>query len=485
MAVYNANDFFKGEIQSPAPTSVSQPKTFGQHITDLAHGITNFVGAKGISDEFGASLAHATVPAAQKPYVDFPSFKTVAGSAIQAGANLIPGAGKGFGLLGKTAIGAGTGYAFDVGSNLQQDTQTPFAPGIGTAVGGALPVAGAVIKPATAIVGRLMKGLGSGLSGVSSETIDKILQNPEFAQKASAKLAKSGNNRVLEDNARTIINGVGQIGREASNAYGEGLDSLAHTDINPDTLKAGLLQTLDKHGVGVGEGGRLDFSNAEFLDPKVQQRAEKVVNHINQFPDLSGKGVRKIMDTVDTAKFKSAPDGDRQAFNAFMGDLKSSLKESVSKSTDKLGEINQKYSTDMQLSEAAQNIFGKVNFRNLPEVVRASQRLENLFSQKGLAPEVVDNFLKRIGVNPEEFKTTEAVRQIDNVKQPANSQGLSMGEVARSVTSAVVTPDMVKNLSIVTGLSKQKLSPILQQMKPVARNILIQALLQANTDNSQ
>ncbi len=414
--------------------------------------------------------------------VDVPA---LAGDYLKAGANFIPGAGEGASFAAKTAIGAGTGYAMDVGNKLANNKDSAFTPGAGTAIGGTLPVAGAVIKPASAIVGRLLKGLGSGLSGVSTETIDRIVENPDIAKRAAQKLAKSGNNKVVEDNARMILNGVSKIKKEASSAYSKGLESLSTVDINPDTLKGGLLGTLEKHGVSVSPEGKMDFSGAEFLDPKVQQRAEKVINHINQFPDLSGKGVRKLMDTIDTARFKSAPDGDRQAFNALMGDLKGSLKDGVDQSTSKLGEINKKYSNDAQLTEAVQNIFGKVNYRNLPEVVKASKKLESLFQQKGLEPQVVDDFLKRIGVHPEELKTSEAVRQISNKEQGANSVGLSMGEVIRGATSAIVTPEMVRNVSIATGLAENRIAPLLRDMKTPARNVLIQALLQAQQGTQQ
>lgn len=412
--------------------------------------------------------------------VDVPA---LAGDYIKAASNFIPGAGKAAGFLGKTAVGAATGYAMDVGSKLKNKENETFTPGLGTAVGGLLPGAGAVIRPASAIVGRLFKGLGSGLSGVSSETIDRIIANPKDAITATKRLKASGNNRLLEENARTILNGVSQIRKEASSAYGKGLDALSEVDINPEHLKKGFFDTLSKHGVEVTPDGKMDFTNAEFLDPKIQARAEKVINFINQRSDTTGSGVRKTMDSVESAKFKSAPDGDRQAFNAFIGDLKNSLKEGVNQSTDKLGEINAKYSADQQLAEATEDIFGNVNFKNLPEVVKASQKLEGLFNQKGLAPEVVDNFLKRIGVDPDTFKTTEAVRQIDQKSSPSNTAGLNFGEVTRAVTSAVITPEMVKNLSVATGMAKETIVPFLSGLKTPARNAVIQALLQGNTDN--
>lgn len=192
-----------------------------------------------------------------------------------------------------------------------------------------------------------------------------------------------------------------------------------------------------------------------------------------------------MSDDIESAAYKVATSDERLSFNAFVKDLAGSLKESISHSTEKLDEINRAFSQDMQLAEATQNIFGKVNFKNLPEVVRASQKLEGLFNQKGLAPDVVDQFLTRIGIPPSNFRTSEAVRQISNKTSGGNSVGLSLGEITQEITSAVVTPQMVKNLSIVTGLAKETLMPFLQKMKPAARNVLIQALLQMNQEDSK
>ena len=267
-----------------------------------------------------------------------------------------------------------------------------------------------------------------------------------------------------------------KIQNEASSAYRSGLDKLSQVDIKPENLKKGFFGALEKHKIAVSEDGRIDFSNADFLDPKIQQRAEGIINTVNKQSDLTGTGVRKLMDIVDSKKFTSAPDGERQAFNAFIGDIKNGLKNGITSSTNKLDKINSKYSADMQLSEAAQHIFGGVDFKNLSEVAKAANKLEGLFNEKGLDPKIIDDYLTRIGVSPKNFKTSEAVRQISNKQANANSVGTSFGEVMRSATSAVVTPKMVRDISIKTGIAEQKLIPFLRQMKAPARNILLRAL---------
>ncbi len=460
---------------TPAPTQQKKP---------LANKISDFLGFKGVTDEYGATIARAKAPTQQeKDSVEFPSTKEVVGSAIQGGANFLGGLGAGAGLAGKVIAGAAQGYAYDVGSKLQGNKSVgqSLTPGAGTVVGGALPVAGKLLGAAGKITGRLLKGLGSGMSGVSSDTITKLVENPEYAKEATRRLQKSGNFKVLEDNAKTLLNGVTKIQNEASSAYRHGLDQLSEVDIKPEKLKQGFFSALEKNKIGVSEDGKIDFSQADFLDPKIQQKAEQLITTINTQNDLSGTGVRKLMDIVDNTKFKSAPDGERQAFNAFVGDLKNGFKEGINASTSKLQEINSKYSTDMQLSEAAQDIFGGVNFKNLSEVAKAANRLEGLFSEKGIDPQIIDDYLKRIGVNPEEFKTGEAVRQISNKTDTANSKGVTMGEITRSITSSVVTPKMIRDLSIFTGMSKNTLSSFWKKLAPGAKAILLNAISQQNS----
>lgn len=497
MKITDLKDYTVVGSASPVSVPKEQPKSIGQKVLDIGSGISNYFGAGGVSEQFGASLARANIPGAEKLgilkqtdqsklYVDNPSVKKVVGSAIQTGANFLPGAGAGANLATKIAIGGATGYAFDVGSKLQKEDTTvssSLEPGIGTAVGAGLPVAGAVIKPAVKFIGRLFKGIGSGLSGVSTQTIENIVDNPEVAQKASERLAKNGNNRILEENAKTIVNGVSSIQKEARKAFGSELEKLAETDIQPTVFREQTQKFLDGIGSSLSNGTR-DLSNVEFTDPKNIQKANDLINKL-QTVDLNGKSLRKLADDIENAAYKVATSDERLSFNAFVRGLSESLRGAITQSTGKLQEMNQKFSQDMQLAEAVQNIFGNVDYKNLPEVVKASQKLEGLFNQKGLAPEVVDNFLERIGVSSKNFRTIEAVRQIGQKTSGANSTGLSLGEITREATSALVTPNMVKQLAIITGITREKLTPFLQAMKPAARNILIQALLQNNQGNSK
>lgn len=130
-------------------------KTLGKALMTGANAVTDFVGARGIAEQYGSSMARTGLnisgnkEAAQ--LVGNPSLKKVVGSAIQTGANFIPGAGAGTSLLTKVGAGLATGYAFDVGNDLQQgkSTREVLTPDAGTVVGGMVPILGKILGYST------------------------------------------------------------------------------------------------------------------------------------------------------------------------------------------------------------------------------------------------------------------------------------------------------------------------------------------------
>ena len=79
-------------LPSSAEPKVEPKKNTGQKILDVGTKVSNFFGGKGISDLAGATIAKAKAKPEEKEFVEFPSKKEVAGSAIQLGANFLPSA---------------------------------------------------------------------------------------------------------------------------------------------------------------------------------------------------------------------------------------------------------------------------------------------------------------------------------------------------------------------------------------------------------
>lgn len=418
----------------------------------------------------------------------------VVGSAIQLGANALPigklgeavtSGAKSLGmkasadLLGKSVAGATTGYAYDVGTKMQNPDNTTvkdvLKPGIGTYTGASLPIAGAVInKLVKPVVSRLTKGLASGLSGVGTDTLDTIIQNPEKAQQFTKELQQKGNQQVLKEQAQSIVDGVSKIKQEASKAYGEGLDKLASTDIDPSVFRQNTQEFLDKVGVTQSKGN-IELGNVEFTDPKNISKATELIKKLDNVP-LDGKSLRKLADDIDNSVWKTATSDERISYNRFAQELGDTLRNAINQSTDKLSEINAKYSQDLQLSDAIQSIFGNVQFKNIEEINNIAKKIDSLAQDKALSPTVVQDFFNRIGKNPNDFKTKEAVRQISKVSEKSNTPGISWSEILRSVTSSVITPKLVRNIAILTGKTEPAIKSLLEKTAPTARKALLESL---------
>lgn len=464
---------------------IKTPKSLGQKILDVGTGVSNFLGGKGVADTFGSEIAKMGKSQQEKDIIsaEQPSLKETIGSGVQLGANFLPGAGIGVSLGRKALVGAGTGYAIDVGSKLQNKEQSvgsSLTPGIGTAVGTTLPVAGAGVGYATRVLGRLFKGLGSGLSGVSTKTLNNILNNPQTSKRATEILTKSGNDAVLEKNAKQVVSGISNIKKEARAKYGEGIGVLKAEDIKPDVFRKGVQGLFDKYGFSTSKQGRA-ITNVEFRDVKNLKKANNIANMLTN-TELNGLSLNKTLQRIDDLKYPSPKTEEGLAFNAFVNDISGNVKQILNESTDKLGEINKAFSQDMQIAEGAEKIFGKVKYKNVTEIANAANKLEGLFNEKGLDPRDIDRFLTRIGISPQDFRAGEAVRQITNKEPMApNAPGFNIGEIFRTTTSSIMTPEMIRNITIKTGLAQEKLQPFLtglQSLSPALQKTLIQALLQ-------
>lgn len=345
---------------------------------------------------------------------------------------------------------------------------------IAAGVEGIIPVAGKILKPAVKFVGNLLKGTGSALSGAPSEAIESIYKDGRVALNTAKEIRKTGSANVLRKNAESIVNGVSKIKQEARSAYGKGLEQLSKVDIEPTTFKTQVQKVLDDAGSVVDKGTR-KLANVEFDDPKNIKRANEIINKL-QNAELDGKSLRKLIDDIESTAYKTATSDERLAFNAFTKQMASGLKNAISSSTSKLDDINKQFSGDMQLAEATEDIFGTIKYKNLGEILKASQKLEGLFSQKGLAPEVVDDFLERIGVSSKAFKAGEAIRQVSNKSFSPNSVGTSPFEIIRAFTSSVVSPKMVGKIAAYTGLAENVIKEMSEKLSPTTRGILINLL---------
>jgi len=335
------------------------------------------------------------------------------------------------------------------------------------------PLAGAGSK----VVSRLFKGLGSATSGVGTEAIESIIKNPSTAKNVVKQLKVGGSESVIRKNANTILTGVRTIRKEARARFGTAIETLKAVDINPKTFRKNLQPFFDKYGVSTSGKNRI-LDGVEFEKQSLINKASSLIDDISN-AELNGKSFRNVFKKIENAKFKTTgTDPERLSFNAFLNDMGESVRKSIGQSTTKLDNINKDFSADMQLVEGVEKIFGKMKFYNEKELITASERLSQLFNKKGLSPSTINKFLTRIGVSPEDFRTTEAVRQISEKEITGNSIGTGIGELLRTVTSSIVTPEMVRDVAITTGITAERLAPALNAVAPAIRPVVLTTILE-------
>jgi hypothetical protein len=358
--------------------------------------------------------------------------------------------------------------------------------GIATGAEIAFPIIGKAISPATKVVGRLFKGLGASLSGASSIELESIYKNAKTGIKTSKQIINGGQESVLRNNAKTILNGVASIKKEARSAYGRGLEVLSKKDINPGKLSEKLVSGLKKSGIelkllpGRKGYGAVDFSKSEILDKGIRDKAKTIISEINDMVEPDGKKIKSMLDKIESVKFSKSIDPNRQSFNNLMNDLSSNLKKAVNESTKKLESINKSFSEDMDLANSVEAILGKVKFKNTAELNQIASRFQNLFNKKDLSPATIDRFFTRIGVNPEDIRTSEAVRNIALKSTGANTKGLSGNEIIQQITSAIVTPNAVKNIAIALGLAEPVVNSIIKNTSPSVRASIIKGIIESS-----
>lgn len=404
----------------------------------------------------------------------------------QIGEYFIPGAAglkaaKGAKLLTKVGMGA-----LETGVVGTAQTGSVKEGAKAAAIGGAIPVVGKVLSPVTKLMGRLLKGVGTGLSGMSGRQLKAILDDPQASKQFVKQIRDSGGAELLRQESKTIIDGVSKIRQEARKAFGAGLEKLSKEEVPKETLRNALQKPLQKYGVSV-KNGALELKNVEFDHVRNITKAKELITRVNQQKDLSGTAIRKLIDDIENSAYKiTGGEAERLAFNSFVSDLASSIKKGVVETSPMLQRMNQAFTQEMQLAESVEKIFGEVKFKNAKELLGVSQKLESLFNQKGLSPKVVDDFLNRIGVEPSKFKAGEAVRQVGELVEKPNTIGTNPFEIFRAITAAIVPPERVRDIAIQTGLAENVIKEIAKKLSPATRGALFRVILSSpEVDNNQ
>lgn len=385
-------------VNNTAYTPALQKKSFGQKLMDVGTSISKFVGAKGISEQFGADIARAKVPKEQKGFVEYPKPKEVLGSAIQTGSLLIPGAGSS-GLASRVGMGAAAGYGMDVGSKLQEGKTALEAakPGIGTAIGGGLPVAGSLFN----LTKKAIPATLSFTSGVPKKAIETAMESP-----AAAKIGRTGTN--VEGIRQKASESLKTLYKDLGDEFGKGLDEI--TSKTGQTkggviydekgfLKSGnklrerlVRSTRDfarefRISMKKGDGGlQVDFSKSPIVKGGEKANVQEAMNTISKWDDWSARGMQDLAERIGALRnFES---GSKTESSAILGKIYNRLTSSGEKGAKgiigefypELSNLRTKYAGNRKMLDTIDDIIqtGKDN----PRAVQSSiSRLSNIFKE--------------------------------------------------------------------------------------------------------
>lgn len=272
--------------------------------------------------------------------------KQVIGSALQLGANLIPGAAKGAGLLEKGLVGAGTGYAMDVANKLQnKDTSIggAFVPGAGTVVGATLPFAGALVS-------SLSKKIAGFTAGTGEQVIQRAIDNPDAIGEAVSKYANTPEaKQTLVDRAKSVISSFIQ---SKSEEYGTSLNKLGETTgskpVSVTAATNSFATNIEKFGGTVSEdGNKISFANST-LTKSDQGALKSVFDTIKNWTDESPQGLDGLRQAIKNHMDDFSLAGNDRA-NVVLGAVEKDLKEHLSTNLPGYSDMLSSYSSKSQV----------------------------------------------------------------------------------------------------------------------------------------
>ena len=406
---------------SPTPHQPEVKKNFGQKVVDTAFSvgdaITDFVGARGIADTYGHAIAKGMLNEEQEQFLaPPPTLKEAVGSGIQTASLFLPTGAAGVGakgLLKAAGKGAAMGYGLDVGSNLQTDKSVgeSLKPGLGTAIGTALPGAGALIKGAK-------KGIPAGLSftsGVPKKAIETAMESPQ-----AARLGRTGSS--IESIRTTAVKELGSLRRELSKTFDKGLDDVV---ASTGQTKAGTI--YDQKGFLKGsqsiknrlvtsakdfgrefrlgfkttpKGVTVNFDKSPIVKAGERNNIQEAMNTLAKWDDFSARGMQDLAERIGALRnFESGAKTESSAilgkmYHRIAGTGAGNTKGVIQEFYPQLSQVRTNYAKNRKVLDAIDDVLqsSKTN----PRAVQSSvTRLGQIFNEEkdiymGLLKELSD-----------------------------------------------------------------------------------------------
>ena len=483
------------EVATQMGISSTQPKPKKDLLGKAAGALDTVFGGGKVGELFGGLAAKSGLTGLSKEerqFVDLPSAKEVGGSAARAGLLFTPmgrgaqaistgaktlGAGAKLATgAGRIGVGAGTGFGFDVASGLEQgqDVSEAIKPGIGTAVGGGLPVVGGALRLGGRGIGAFGKNLAAGLSGKGTKVIDAILENPQAALRGLRGQA------TLPQSATQIRQSVSNLAKQASDEFGADLAGLpkrlgrapqvitagAKTTISVggkkfvlslQGIKSKVTQELRKFDVKVNpKKGTLDFSEAA-LDNAEGRRLQEVFDVVKGWKDTTPEGIHKLAKKI--SNFRKSGEQSKQ-LNAIIDSVSRNARDYIGDRIPAAKNMLKKFASAQDTINALNQEFATKGrtLGGLAERIKTERKVSNLFSGE---KESTLGLLRERVPGGRDIAAQEAGRELGGITRAS----ASLGDLLRSAIQTVLSPRVIGEIVAATGMSQQQVTRLVSQLK--------------------
>lgn len=327
-------------IAPAKPQAAPRQSTLGK----VAKGFDTVFGGGKVGEYIGTKVGYALASDDEKKYYDqsTPTGKEILGSALKS-ASVLGGAviTGGTSVVGQALAGAGAGYAYDVGSDLEEgkSAKEVLTPGLGTVIGAAAPVAirGAAIagKPAIAAVARGAKNAlptTEKLVASRAKNFDTVFQSSGSPRNFYKRSGQKGYtvSETLAANDRYIpnVNG-GKITPESS------ADAIANIKTDA-SRRARIIDEVIKT-----ENKYVDLASW-------RQAAIKEIDHLKPTGDRYNRTLEKI--NKDFEAYSQMADAEGRVPLTFINDAKKTKYEYINWKDDDI------YTADRAVARAAKGV---------------------------------------------------------------------------------------------------------------------------------
>lgn len=389
---------------------LATPKSGGDILKDVGRGIQTVTLGVPVTKLAGATGAIA---------------KTL-GAGIKTAAN-----------IGKVAAGAGTGYAFDVGSKLEQGQGVEsLKPGAGTALGAAIPGAGIAMD-------AISQSVRSGAPRLVNSLIKPLKKDLSYGKNPGRAVAEEG---IVANNMDDLLQKI----TDRRQSIGEKIQKKLSSS-NKKVDISGTFSPLDE---AIKDAKKAPRTNASLIT-----RLESLKS------DILGETVDSSGRTIMTRKVKNISPAQAMEVKRLIGDL-----------TKFTGNV----SDDALANKAMKRIYGqikeKIN-RVVPEVSSLNEKYADLTSAQ-IATKYRNEILQRqnlIGFGA----TTQGIGAAlftsiasGGAALPSVLVGLSVGALNKAFSSAAVKTRIAAALARQTPQERTAFMQAIEKVSPKIKEIL-------------